>query len=224
MQVKAEETDGELQKMEKKAAKLEAATASGVEETAALEAGLKKLQAAREREGDGLLTQLENELHEVVSKEARVAAGRKNLEDTVASDVKRRQQVLKSIKGDEKLLEERAAHFAGGKDEFTAADATGKQLAEALEAARKRHEAASMGMFVDEHGNASSLQQQAINAEKTAIGAHTQVRTGGGGRGRGLGFRDVTFEPTEIQSSDLHQIAHNDELYNVDNLFYKNLT
>lgn len=174
--MKAGETDGELQKMEKKAARLEAATASGVEEAVTLEAGLAALQAAREREGDGLLTQLEEQLHNSVKVEAKVAAGRKNLEETVASDVKRRQQVLKSIKADEKLLEERLAVFAGGKDEFVAADAVKKQLIEGLEAARKRHEAASMGMFVDEEGNATSLQQQAINAEKTAIGANTQVQ------------------------------------------------
>jgi hypothetical protein len=93
LQVKAGETEAELQKMEKKAAKLEAATASGVEEAAALEEGLRALQAAREQEGSGHLTQLEDQLHVAVRKEAAVSAGRKNLEETAASDAKRRQQV-----------------------------------------------------------------------------------------------------------------------------------
>jgi len=154
---------------------LEAAGASADEEAARLEAALAALKAARQREGNDALEQLEKDLHDAVTVDAKTAASTTSLEEATASEAKRQQQVLKSMKGDEKLLAAKEQQLAGGRDEFDAADARSKQLTEAVEAARKQYEAASMGMFVDEDGNATSLQQQAINAQTAAITAKTQV-------------------------------------------------
>ncbi|XP_059484394.1 structural maintenance of chromosomes protein 2 [Neocloeon triangulifer] len=169
--------DGDLQNAEKKVSKLEGQVESKAEEYKRLEENLKKLMEAKKSEGESALSALEKELHEAVTHDAKLAAESKSLGEAASSEAKRRQQVLKSMKNDEKLLATKEAQLAGGRDEFSAADAKTKELTDALEAARKRHEAASMGMFVDEEGKATSLQQQFIDAQTTAISATTQEST-----------------------------------------------
>ncbi|CAB3364676.1 Hypothetical predicted protein [Cloeon dipterum] len=169
--------DGELQKADKKKSKLESQTVANEEESKQLEVKLKKLMEAKQSEGDNMLTQLENDLHEAVTVDAKLEAASKSLAEIASSEEKRRQQILKSMKSDEKLLATKEAQMAGGREEFSEADTKSKKLTEELEAARKRHEAASMGMFVDEDGKATSLQQQAIDAQTTAINATAQEST-----------------------------------------------
>jgi chromosome segregation ATPase len=114
------------------------------------------------QEGGGHLKEAEKELSDAEKANAQLLAKDKAAADDLKAEVRRRQQVAKSMATDQNLLKKKQETLEKGREEYTTLEEQTQRLQTALEAARKRHQAASQGLFVDEQGNASSLQQQLI--------------------------------------------------------------
>ncbi|KAF4519984.1 hypothetical protein B566_EDAN005484 [Ephemera danica] len=167
----------ELQDVNEQIAKSKEAIASGKKETAELEEAIRIAQERWEEEGGGHLKEAEKELSEAERHHAQLVAKDKSGVDAIKAEQRRRQQVAKSMATDQKLLQKKQEVLEKGREEYTTMEEETQKLQTALEAARKRHQAASQGLFVDEQGNASSLQQQLIEAQAAMISAQTESKT-----------------------------------------------
>jgi hypothetical protein len=114
------------------------------------------------QEGNTQLKDAEKSLSEAEKVEAVLLARDKESQDNLKVEMRRRQQVMKNIATDKGLLKKKENTLEKGREEYSTMEEKTTKLKESLKDARKRHQAASMGLFVDESGKATTLQQQLI--------------------------------------------------------------
>ncbi|KAF6208651.1 hypothetical protein GE061_017109 [Apolygus lucorum] len=151
------------------------AIAEGHEQIATLEKQIEELQARRDAESGGNLHELETQLKEISTAEAKSSAALKGEKENLAAETKRQKQLDKNVKDDEKALSTKKAELSNAQNVFDALQDAEKNDAEALTAAQERFQAVSSGLVATDEGDNATLQDQLISAKEQLTEAETEV-------------------------------------------------
>ncbi|XP_075160542.1 structural maintenance of chromosomes 2 [Haematobia irritans] len=137
----------------------------------------KELQQKIDTESGGELKKIEAELEIQLQDESKSAGNLKAGQGAVDQEEKKLKALLKSMADDEKSLKAKEAEMAKVRDLFQSLKEADERDTLAYEEAQKKFEAVSQGLSTNEDGQASSLQDQLMNAKKSASEAQTTIKT-----------------------------------------------
>ncbi|XP_005176883.1 structural maintenance of chromosomes protein 2 [Musca domestica] len=137
----------------------------------------KELQQKIDTESGGELKQIESELEVQLQHEGKSSGNLKAGQGAVDQEEKKLKALLKSMADDEKSLKAKESEMAKVKDLFQGLKEADERDALAYEEAQKKFEAVTQGLTTSEDGQASSLQDQLMQAKKAMSEAQTTIKT-----------------------------------------------
>lgn len=137
----------------------------------------KELQANMDKEAGGQLKELEQQLDKCVQTEAKHTANLKALQSNITSEEKKLKSLEKSKLDDENALNQKETQMAKVANLFQSLREADEKDGKAYEEAQRRFQAVSQGLSTNEDGQASSLQDQLITAQKQEREAQTTIKS-----------------------------------------------
>ncbi|KAL9913047.1 structural maintenance of chromosomes 2 [Glossina fuscipes fuscipes] len=137
----------------------------------------KELQCHIDETSGGALREVETELERELMNEGKAAGNLKASQSTIDQEEKRLKSIVKSMEDDEKSLQLKQKEMDKAKNLFQNLKEADSADSLAYEEAQKKYEAVSQGLSTNEDGQASSLQDQLINAKQSLSEAQTLIKT-----------------------------------------------
>uniref|UniRef100_A0A1B0C4Z1 RecF/RecN/SMC N-terminal domain-containing protein n=1 Tax=Glossina palpalis gambiensis TaxID=67801 RepID=A0A1B0C4Z1_9MUSC len=137
----------------------------------------KELQCHIDETSGGALREVETELERELMNEGKAAGNLKASQSTIDQEEKRLKSIVKSMEDDEKSLQLKQKEMDKAKNLFQNLKEADSADSLAYEETQKKYEAVSQGLSTNEDGQASSLQDQLINAKQSLSEAQTLIKT-----------------------------------------------
>lgn len=176
----AEETKaksaGELQGMQDAVAQLHTNMADNERKVQELSAEIQQLQKKRDKEVGGVLKSLEEALSEVQRVDTKAQSALDLQKHNLKDETKKRQQLVKSMEEDKKMLVVKEAEVSKAGERLDALREEGRQDSAALEAAQQHFQAVSAGLSTNEDGEEATLAGQMMACKNDMSKADTEAK------------------------------------------------